>query len=62
MLEDYRLLPQFLDTSVLLDTELTISEIGYKLGYADPHYFSNLFRSKMNVRPSHFRKTFRKIQ
>jgi AraC family transcriptional regulator of arabinose operon len=47
---------------MLLDTELTISEIGYKLGYADPHYFSNLFHSKTNVRPSDFRKTFRKIQ
>ncbi|MFX3634554.1 MAG: AraC family transcriptional regulator [Candidatus Pristimantibacillus sp.] len=47
---------------MLLDTHLTISEIGYKLGYVDPHYFSNLFQSKTGVRPSAFRKQFIKIQ
>ncbi|MDU0200682.1 MULTISPECIES: AraC family transcriptional regulator [Paenibacillus] len=47
---------------MLVDTQLTISEIGYKLGYVDPHYFSNLFHSKTNVRPSDFRKRFRAIQ
>ncbi|MVQ40039.1 helix-turn-helix domain-containing protein [Paenibacillus sp. MAH-34] len=47
---------------MLVDTQLTISEIGYKLGYFDPHYFSNLFHSKTNVRPSDFRKTFREMQ
>lgn len=41
---------------MLLDTQLTISDIGYKLGYDDPHYFSNLFTSKTGVRPSEFRK------
>ncbi|MGG1551883.1 helix-turn-helix domain-containing protein [Paenibacillus ferrarius] len=41
---------------MLLDTPLTISEIGYRLGYNDPHYFSNLFQSKIGVRPSDFRK------
>ncbi|MDF2964257.1 MAG: transcriptional regulator, AraC family [Paenibacillus sp.] len=47
---------------MLLDTQLTISDIGYKLGYVDPHYFSNLFHSKTGVRPSAFRKQFNKIQ
>jgi len=41
---------------MLLDTQLTISDIGYKLGYVDPHYFSNLFHHKTGVRPSDFRK------
>ncbi|MDD9269094.1 helix-turn-helix domain-containing protein [Paenibacillus sp. GCM10023248] len=41
---------------MLLDTQLTVSDIGYKLGYDDPHYFSNLFHSKAGVRPSEFRK------
>ncbi|WP_158082118.1 helix-turn-helix domain-containing protein [Paenibacillus ferrarius] len=41
---------------MLLDTQLTISDIGYKLGYVDSHYFSNLFLSKTGVRPSDFRK------
>ncbi|CAN7430089.1 helix-turn-helix domain-containing protein [Paenibacillus sp. LjRoot56] len=43
---------------MLLDTRLTISDIGYKLGYDDPHYFSNLFHSKTSVRPSDFRRIF----
>jgi AraC family transcriptional regulator of arabinose operon len=43
---------------MLLDTRLTISDIGYKLGYDDPHYFSNLFQGKTGVRPSDFRKVF----
>jgi AraC family transcriptional regulator, arabinose operon regulatory protein len=43
---------------MLLDTQLTISDIGYKLGYEDPHYFSNLFHSKTGMRPSTFRKQF----
>lgn len=47
---------------MLLDTQMTISEIGYKLGYVDPHYFSNLFHSKTSVRPSDFRRTFQKMQ
>lgn len=46
---------------MLLDTQLTISDIGYKLGYVDPHYFSNLFHSKTGVRPSDFRKTLMKL-
>jgi AraC family transcriptional regulator of arabinose operon len=43
---------------MLLNTHMTISDIGYKLGYVDPHYFSNLFYSKTGVRPSDFRKQF----
>lgn len=46
---------------MLLGTQLTISDVGYKLGYDDPHYFSNLFHSKTGVRPSAFRKQFNKI-
>ncbi|WP_028611456.1 helix-turn-helix domain-containing protein [Paenibacillus harenae] len=46
---------------MLLNTQLTVSDIGYKLGYVDPHYFSNLFHSKTGVRPSAFRKQFTKI-
>lgn len=41
---------------MLIGTQLTVSDIGYKLGYDDPHYFSNLFQSKAGVRPSEFRK------
>jgi transcriptional regulator GlxA family with amidase domain len=47
---------------MLLDTHLTVSDIGYKLGYVDPHYFSNLFHGKTGVRPSSYRKIFGKTQ
>lgn len=40
---------------MLLDTELTVNEISYQLGYADPHYFSNLFKKKTGLSPNHFR-------
>ncbi|MFC5449274.1 AraC family transcriptional regulator [Paenibacillus aestuarii] len=43
---------------MLLDSQMTISDIGYKLGYVDPHYFSNLFNTKTGVRPSDYRKIF----
>ncbi|MBD2867157.1 helix-turn-helix domain-containing protein [Paenibacillus arenilitoris] len=43
---------------MLLNTQLSVSDIGFKLGYVDPHYFSNLFHSKTGVRPSVFRREF----
>jgi AraC-like DNA-binding protein len=40
---------------MLLDTELTVNEISERLGYADPHYFSNLFKRKTGCSPSNYR-------
>ncbi|CAG7654832.1 AraC family transcriptional regulator [Paenibacillus allorhizosphaerae] len=40
---------------MLLDTPLTVNEICYHLGYADPQYFSNLFKKKTGMSPSIFR-------
>ncbi|GIP37871.1 Msm operon regulatory protein [Paenibacillus sp. J31TS4] len=40
---------------MLIDTELTVNEISYRLGYSDPHYFSNLFKKRTGVSPSAYR-------
>jgi len=41
----------------LLDlTDLSISETAAKLGFADPYYFSRVFRKVMDIPPSQYRK------
>jgi AraC family transcriptional activator of pobA len=42
----------------LSTTENSISEIAYLLGFEHPQSFSKLFKAKMNVSPSEFRKSF----
>jgi signal transduction histidine kinase/DNA-binding response OmpR family regulator len=42
--------------SMLLHTELSISEIAYKLGFKDPAYFSRLFKKEMGKSPKDFRE------
>ncbi|MCD9854490.1 helix-turn-helix transcriptional regulator [Epilithonimonas sp. JDS] len=42
----------------LSTTELTISEIAYELGFEHPQSFSKLFKTKTNVSPLEFRKSF----
>ena len=39
----------------LLDTDLTIAEVGYRLGFSSPSYFSASFRAKYHISPSEFR-------
>jgi AraC family transcriptional activator of pobA len=39
-------------------TRLTISEIAYELGFEHPSSFNKLFKSKTNMSPSEFRKSF----
>ncbi|QHT63140.1 AraC family transcriptional regulator [Paenibacillus lycopersici] len=41
---------------LLQDTSLSVSEIAFRLGYADPHYFSNLFKQKTGMTPTGFRR------
>lgn len=43
----------------LSTTELTVSEIGYALGFEHPQSFSKLFRSKTSYSPLAFRNSFR---
>jgi AraC-like DNA-binding protein len=46
---------------MLLYTEKTVSEIGFELGYNEKSYFTRVFRSRMNVTPSHFREMTRSL-
>ncbi|MFY0762195.1 response regulator [Metabacillus dongyingensis] len=41
---------------LLLHTELKTYEIAEKVGYGDPRYFSQVFRKRLNVTPSEYRK------
>ncbi len=40
---------------MLLQTDLTISEIGYKLNFSDQSYFSKYFKKLTGITPQHFR-------
>ncbi len=40
---------------LLLKTDLRTSEIGYQVGYKDPHYFSYLFKKTHGITPRAFR-------
>jgi signal transduction histidine kinase/DNA-binding response OmpR family regulator len=39
----------------LLDTEFTIAEVAYRLGFSSPSYFSSSFKAKYHISPSEFR-------
>lgn len=41
---------------LLLNTEMTISEIAYSIGFSSPDYFSKLFTQKFNSSPLHYRQ------
>ncbi len=41
---------------LLNESELSISEIAYQVGYTSPDYFTTVFKSKYNVVPSQYRK------
>ncbi len=40
----------------LLQSEFSVSEIAYKVGFATPSYFSTVFKNKMGVSPASFKK------
>lgn len=43
---------------LLAFTQLSVAEIGYRLGFSDPSYFSRRFRALRGQSPSDYRKTF----
>lgn len=43
---------------LLVHTDLSVKEIGYKLGYEDPAYFIRLFTNQTEESPQHFRKSY----
>jgi AraC-like DNA-binding protein len=42
----------------LSTTNLSISEVAYQLGFEHPQSFSTLFKTKTNLSPLEFRKSF----
>ena len=44
---------------LLIETNLTSAEIGYRIGINDPAYFSRTFKKQIGLRPSAFREKFR---
>ncbi|MEH0152901.1 helix-turn-helix transcriptional regulator [Limibacter armeniacum] len=43
---------------LLVTTELTVGEIAYELGFVQPQSFNKLFKSKTNLSPLQYRKSF----
>lgn len=43
--------------TMLLGTQLTISEVAYKSGFSSPNYFSTAFKNKYGTSPNVFRKS-----
>lgn len=41
---------------LLVDPQLNIQSVAYKLGFESPHYFSRLFKDKVGLSPLHYRK------
>ncbi len=45
---------------MLIQTDISIAELSRAVGYSDPMYFSNLFKSKCGMSPSVYRKSINK--
>ena len=41
---------------LLIETDLSVSEVGYKIGVEDSSYFNRLFKNSYGMPPSQFRK------
>lgn len=46
--------------NLLADTEFSVKEIAIQTGFEDEHYFSRLFRQKLNLTPSEWRRRSRR--
>ncbi|UOG77556.1 ATP-binding protein (plasmid) [Hymenobacter tibetensis] len=42
---------------LLQESDLTISEVAYRAGFATPHYFTKSFKTKFSILPSDYRKS-----
>ncbi len=42
--------------NLLTNTDISVGELGASLGYNDPHYFSNIFKTKTGLSPLKYRK------
>ena len=43
---------------LLLEPQITVSETAYKLGFDNPQYFSRLFKKKVGITPTEYRKQY----
>ena len=43
-------------TKLLLDSDLSVAEIGMKVGWDNPFYFSKVFKTVIGVSPLHYRR------
>ena len=43
---------------LLKETDLKTSDICYKVGYKDPHYFSSIFKKTQGVTPTRYREDY----
>ena len=41
---------------LLLQSQMTISEITYEVGFSDPRYFSKQFKAEFNILPSKYKE------
>jgi len=48
-------------STLLRDTELSIDEICERTGFSDISYFSKVFKKKLNLTPSEYRKIYNKL-
>jgi AraC family transcriptional regulator of arabinose operon len=54
---DYFLMKKLNTAKMLLrDTSLAVSQIAFRIGYSDAHYFSNIFKKKTGTSPTKYRE------
>ena len=46
-------------TEMLMNSNLNISQIAYKVGFKDPHYFSNVFKYTYEMTPKEYRNRYK---
>lgn len=49
-------------TELLLNSNYNISQIAYKVGFKDPHYFSNIFKDTYEMTPKEYRNRYKTIK
>jgi len=45
--------------ALLIHSEIVIGEVGARVGWDNPHFFSRIFHSKCGLTPSEYRRTVR---
>ena len=46
--------------NLLINTDMTITRIGLRVGYNDSNYFQNVFKDFMGMTPKEYRKLWTK--